>query len=137
VKYTWLGDTDLNGQIDFDDYTFLDFGFNTGGSDWFHGDFDYNGQVDFDDYIWIDLGFNTQNGTLRRALAYLSGEDRNVSSMDDAALLKVVEHSARFGAGYASHFLAAAPEPSVAAVVMILLAPGLSATRFGTRRAGS
>jgi len=31
---------------------------------WNNGDFDGNGVIDFDDYVYIDLGFNTQSGTL-------------------------------------------------------------------------
>ena len=68
IKYTYYGDTDLNGVINFDDYARVDSGFNNHGSDWFHGDFDYNGHVDFDDYALIDLAFNTQSGALRSAV---------------------------------------------------------------------
>ena len=64
IRYTYYGDTDLNGVINFDDYARVDSGFNNHGTDWFHGDFDYNGHVDFDDYALIDLAFNTQGGVL-------------------------------------------------------------------------
>jgi len=60
VKYTYNGDTDLNGKVDFDDYSRTDNGFNNHRTGWFNGDFDYNGAVDFDDYSLIDLAFNTQ-----------------------------------------------------------------------------
>ena len=60
VKYTYNGDTDLNGKIDFDDYSRTDNGFNNNRTGWFNGDFDYNGVVDFDDYSLIDQAFNTQ-----------------------------------------------------------------------------
>jgi hypothetical protein len=66
VKFTWYGDADLNGVVNFDDYSRTDAGFNSGGSTWFQGDFDYNGVVNFDDYSLIDLAFNTQSGSLRR-----------------------------------------------------------------------
>jgi len=64
VKYTWYGDTDLNGVVDFDDYSRTDSGFNLGRTGWLNGDFDGNGVVDFDDYSLIDLAFNTQSGVL-------------------------------------------------------------------------
>ena len=64
VKYTYYGDTDLNGQVNFDDYARIDNGFNNGGNEWFEGDFDYNGVVNFDDYSLIDQAFNTQTGVL-------------------------------------------------------------------------
>jgi hypothetical protein len=65
VKYTYYGDTDFNGIVNFDDYARIDAGFNNGGDTWFEGDFDLNGVVNFDDYALIDLAFNTQTGTLR------------------------------------------------------------------------
>src|SRR4029078_579080 len=76
VKYTYYGDTDLNGRVNFDDYVRIDNGFNNHLSGWMNGDFDGNGQINFDDYVLIDLAFNTQSGTLNRALAFLDGSDR-------------------------------------------------------------
>ena len=66
LKYTWYGDTDFNGRVNFDDYVRTDNGFNNHRSGWINGDFDENGQVNFDDYVLIDLAFNTQAGTLGR-----------------------------------------------------------------------
>ncbi|CAN5710788.1 hypothetical protein BH09PLA1_BH09PLA1_03220 [soil metagenome] len=68
VRYTYFGDTDFNGVVNFDDYARTDNGFNNSGNDWFHGDFDYNGVVNFDDYALIDLAFNTQSGLLRTSV---------------------------------------------------------------------
>jgi hypothetical protein len=64
AKYTWYGDADFNGRVNFDDYVHIDSGFNNHRSGWTNGDFDGNGQVNFDDYVLIDLAFNTQSGTL-------------------------------------------------------------------------
>jgi hypothetical protein len=64
VKYTYYGDTDFNGKVNFDDYVRTDNGFNNHLTGWLNGDFDGNGQVNFDDYVLIDLAFNTQSGTL-------------------------------------------------------------------------
>jgi hypothetical protein len=64
VKYTYYGDTDFNGKVNFDDYVRTDSGFNNHKTGWMNGDFDGNGQVNFDDYVLIDLAFNTQSGVL-------------------------------------------------------------------------
>ena len=73
--YTMCGDADLNGVVNFNNYSQIDDGFNTGGSDWSHGDFDYNETINFDDYALINLAFNGQsspgrpgNGQTRGAL---------------------------------------------------------------------
>jgi hypothetical protein len=64
IKYTYYGDADFNGKVNFDDYVRTDNGFNNHSSQWKDGDFDGNGQVNFDDYVLIDLAFNTQSGML-------------------------------------------------------------------------
>ncbi|MBC8107572.1 MAG: hypothetical protein H7Z14_13355, partial [Anaerolineae bacterium] len=73
VKYTYYGDVDFNGIVDFDDYSRVDAGFNGNKTGWFNGDVDGNGVVDFDDYSLIDQAFNTQSGVLRGAGAELPG----------------------------------------------------------------
>jgi hypothetical protein len=133
VKYTWYGDTDFNGKVNFDDYVRTDNGFNNHLSGWFNGDFDYNGQINFDDYVLIDLAFNTQSGTLGRALRFIEGSDRSAIGMSDPALRKVQEHLAQFGNDYAEHFLAAVPEP-VGAMVMVSGAIGALCRRLRRRR---
>ncbi len=117
VKYTWNGDADFSGHVDFDDYFRIDTGFNsqTGPSpliNWFTGDFNYDDRIDFDDYALIDNAFNAQSGTLARALAYLDGSDRSGDSMGAPSLKLVQGHLAQFGVVYAQSFLAAVPEPS-------------------------
>jgi len=131
VKYTWYGDSDLNGKVNFDDYVRIDQGFNNHLSGWLNGDFDYSGQVNFDDYVLIDLAFNTQSGTLGRALKLLDDSDRIDAS--DPALREVQQHMSSFGRDYANHFIAAVPEPSATvplAGAMLLLLPS-----WRTRRA--
>jgi hypothetical protein len=71
VKYTYYGDTDLNGSVTFSDYSRLDSTFQTQTKpgtviDWFHGDFNYDGVIGFSDYSLIDNAFQTQSGTLGR-----------------------------------------------------------------------
>ena len=67
IKYTYYGDADFNGIVNFDDYSRTDNGFTNHRSGWLNGDFDDNGVVNFDDYSLIDLAFNTQGPTLRPA----------------------------------------------------------------------
>jgi plastocyanin len=129
VKFTYYGDTDFNGIINFDDYSRTDAGFNGGGADWFHGDFDYNGLVNFDDYSLIDLAFNSQSGTLIRAVEFLDGSNPTAAGMNDPALRKVMDHFAQFGEPYAQAFLSAVPEPSL----LLAGVPALIAT-FARRR---
>jgi hypothetical protein len=112
AKYTWYGDTDFNGRVNFDDYVRTDNGFNNHLTGWVNGDFDLNGTVNFDDYVLIDLAFNTQSGTLGRALSFLDGSDRSTSGMNGSALRRVMDDYGQFGSDYANHFMAAVPEPA-------------------------
>jgi hypothetical protein len=114
IEYTYYGDSDLNGKVNFDDYVRIDNGFNNHLTGWFNGDFNYDGKVNFDDYVLIDLAFNTQSGTLGRALSFLDGSARSADAMDDAALRAVQQHFDQFGDSYAQHFAAAVPEPASA-----------------------
>jgi hypothetical protein len=127
VKYTWNGDTNLNGIVNFDDYVRVDVGFNTGLSGWLNGDFNYSGSVNFDDYVLIDVAFNVQSGTLGRAIDYLSGDDRSSKGLDDPSVQTVIAHFAQFGDAYAAHFLQAVPEPIT--VGSIALGLGAAARR--------
>jgi autotransporter-associated beta strand protein len=133
VKYTWYGDTDFNGRVNFDDYVRTDNGFNNHLSGWLNGDFDGNGAVNFDDYVLIDLAFNTQSGTLGRALAFLDGSDTSLSGMNDPALRKVRDHLAEFGSDYGSHLLAAVPEPATMSILMVAPLAALSRRRRNGR----
>ncbi len=74
VKYTYYGDADYNGVVNFDDYSRTDAGFNQGKSGWINGDFDLNGVVNFDDYSLIDLAFNTQGAALRPGVLAAPGK---------------------------------------------------------------
>ena len=130
IKYTYYGDTDFNGMVNFDDYAHLDQGFNNQLAGWINGDSDFSGAIDFDDYALIDLAFNKQNGTLRRAMTYLAGGDRSENGMDASALGMVQDHFQRFGNAYANSFLNAIPEPNTALVAI----SGLAASARRRRR---
>ncbi len=66
VKYTWFGDSNLDGVVDGSDYALIDTGFTSGGAlgGWVFGDYDYSGTVDGSDYALIDTGFISQTGAL-------------------------------------------------------------------------
>ena len=64
VKYTYYGDADFNGKVNFDDYVRTDAGFGNRRTGWTNGDFDGNGAVNFDDYVLIDAAFGTQTAVL-------------------------------------------------------------------------
>ncbi|CAN5476987.1 hypothetical protein BH09PLA1_BH09PLA1_11010 [soil metagenome] len=122
VRYTYYGDTDFNGIVNFDDYSRIDAGFNNGSTGWLNGDLDFNNVVNFDDYALVDLAFNAQSGTIARAAAFLDGSNPGVQGMNTPALQKVMAHFEEFGAPYAAGFLNAVPEPS-ALVGFLALAP--------------
>ncbi len=80
VKYTYYGDTDLNGYIDGTDYCRIDNAYlgnqthpgkYTG---WYNGDFNYDGVVDGSDYTLIDNAFNTQGASLAAEIASPTAE---------------------------------------------------------------
>jgi hypothetical protein len=64
VKYTYYGDTDLDGKVDGTDYSRIDNGSLTHVTGWFNGDFNYDGTIDGSDYTLIDNSFNTQGASL-------------------------------------------------------------------------
>jgi len=132
------GDTDLNGQIDFDDYSRTDVGFNTQPGGWENGDFNGDGTIDFDDYSLIDVSFNTQGGggMLMRAMRWLSGEDHSERGMNSPPLQMVEQHFNEFGESYAQAFIAAVPEPATIALILPSTA-SLLLRRSNRRRAGA
>ena len=65
IKYTYFGDADFNGVVNFDDYARIDGGFSNARTGWLNGDFNGDGIVNFDDYALIDQAFNTQAAALR------------------------------------------------------------------------
>ena len=117
IKYTWNGDANLDGVVSFDDYVKIDTGFNAHLTGWINGDFNYSGSVGFDDYVLIDIAFNQQNGTLSRAVDWISGDDRSRSGRAVTGVQSVIDHFETFGAEYGRQFLAAVPEPSALALM--------------------
>jgi fibronectin-binding autotransporter adhesin len=80
VKYTYYGDTNLDGKVDGTDYSRIDNsyeqenwvnGVETGSqvTGWYNGDFNYDGNVDGSDYTLIDNAFNSQGASLASLIA--------------------------------------------------------------------
>ncbi len=61
VMCTYVGDADLNGRIDADDYFSIDKGYASHSSGYVNGDFNYDGRVDGDDYFIIDSNYVRQS----------------------------------------------------------------------------
>ena len=60
VMYTYVGDANLSGHVDGDDFARIDTGFAGNLKGYFNGDFNYSGRVDADDYWLIDLAYLKQ-----------------------------------------------------------------------------
>jgi hypothetical protein len=64
VKYTYGGDTNLDGVITGDDYFQIDSAFPQNLHGWSNGDFNYDGVINGDDYFLIDSNFPAQGSPL-------------------------------------------------------------------------
>jgi autotransporter-associated beta strand protein len=76
LKYTWYGDTDLNGKVDGTDYSRVDYAYaynlanpNSPLTGWFNGDFNYDGVIDGSDYTLMDNAFNQQGAAISAQVA--------------------------------------------------------------------
>jgi hypothetical protein len=64
VKYTYIGDANLDGKVDGSDYNRIDNGYLNHLTGWYNGDFNYDGTINGSDYTLIDNAFNTQGASL-------------------------------------------------------------------------
>jgi hypothetical protein len=64
VKYTWSGDTNLDGVVNADDYFLIDGGFISQDPGYRNGDLNYDGVVNADDYFLVDIAFIGQSAPL-------------------------------------------------------------------------
>jgi hypothetical protein len=69
IKYTYFGDSDLDGAVTTNDYFQIDNGFLNSRTGWINGDFDYDGAVTTIDYFAIDNAFLNQGAPLVPAAA--------------------------------------------------------------------
>ncbi len=63
-EYTYNGDTDLDGKIDYIDYFNVDAGYRRGPGGYHNGDINYDGLINADDYYLIDAAFMGQTVVL-------------------------------------------------------------------------
>jgi hypothetical protein len=109
TKLTYLGDANLDGRVNADDFALIDRGFATGGQVWWLGDFNYDHAVTSADYLLIDRVFAQQGGTL---------------SPEFFAM-----REAEFGPAYTAALVTSVPEP----VTLVATAPLLLLYRRGRR----
>ena len=84
VRYTYMGDADLSGDVTGTDYSLIDNGFAFDLSGWLNGNFDYSGEIDSTDYALIDNAFAFQTGPLvLTATAEPAGEADRERVVDD------------------------------------------------------
>jgi hypothetical protein len=80
VKFTYYGDTNLDGVVNSSDYTRIDAAYLADQSSsnsltgWFNGDFNYDGVINGSDYTLIDNAFNMQGAQLTVELAHVTTE---------------------------------------------------------------
>jgi fibronectin-binding autotransporter adhesin len=73
VMYTYGGDANLDGKINVDDYTRIDFNVPLGSSGWYNGDFNYDGKINVDDYTIIDFNVGIQGAQFPTGAGGLGG----------------------------------------------------------------
>ncbi len=67
VRETYVGDSNLDGQVNSVDYTAIDYGYLSHLTGWVNGDFNGDGVINGSDYTLIDNAFNTQGTQLSPA----------------------------------------------------------------------
>ncbi len=102
VKYTYIGDSNLNGVVSFDDYIGMDNAFfglipNLG---WATGDINFDNLINFDDYSAVDQAFFFQGPSLGNETA-IPGPFFQAASGSDIAVVEVPEAASAILAGLA------------------------------------
>ena len=67
VKFTWAGDLNLDGFIDFQDLSVFNTNYDNGASSgryWFEGDINYDGFIDFQDLSVFNTNYDPNKGSL-------------------------------------------------------------------------
>jgi fibronectin-binding autotransporter adhesin len=90
LKYTYVGDANLDGMVDGSDYSLIDNGYLNHLTGWYNGDFNYDGVVDGSDYTLIDNAFNSQGAQLDAIVvspnAFATAEIAGASSVPEPAV---------------------------------------------------
>jgi unsaturated chondroitin disaccharide hydrolase len=63
IKFTVIGDANLDGKVDGSDYGWIDSGVLAHATGWSNGDFNYDSIVNASDYTLIDNAYNMQRGS--------------------------------------------------------------------------
>jgi hypothetical protein len=84
AKYTYYGDTNLDGQVTISDYSLIDNGYLSHLTGWYNGDFNYDGIVNGSDYTLIDNAFNQQGAQLTALIADPTSQIAGVASSTSA-----------------------------------------------------
>ena len=67
VKFTWVGDLNLDGFVDFQDLSVFNTNYDNGASGgryWFEGDFNYDGFIDFQDLSLFNTNYDPNKPSL-------------------------------------------------------------------------
>jgi beta-glucanase (GH16 family) len=64
AKYTYYGDSNLDGKVDGSDYSRIDSGVLNHLTGWSNGDLNYDGLINGSDYTLMDNAYNTQGASL-------------------------------------------------------------------------
>jgi len=131
VAYTWAGDLNLDGVVDFNDYNIIDNTFlagapPAGGYRWNVGDVNYDGTVDFNDYNVMDNVFLAHGGETLASSAGPEAADAAPTNEILAAPGTVLDDpSMSVGTGVV-------PEPAT----VLLVAAGAAGAWASRRRSG-
>lgn len=112
TRIALVGDANLDGVINADDFALVDHGRQMHLTDWIHGDFDYSGTVDMADCWLLDRNFLLQSTTTEAITSAM-----------------LAEREAEFGSAYVGSLMASVPEPAGAWIVL-----AMAATSAGRRR---
>jgi hypothetical protein len=100
VKYTYYGDTNLDGQVNSADYAVVDNGYLNHLTGWSNGDSNYDNVINGSDYTLIDNAFNTQGATISSIIASpgaaIAAEIAPVSAVPEPASLGIVSLGALY-----------------------------------------
>ena len=114
ARYTYYGDTNLDGVVNAADYSRLDAGFVQHLTGWQNGDFNYDGVVDGSDYTLVDNSFNQQTGGVAAPAVAGGGP---------------VGHPDSTGGGVSGSTTAAVPEPATLGLLAVAVAGVLGGGR--------
>ena len=85
IKYTYIGDANLDGKIDGSDYSRIDNGYLNNLTGWYNGDFNYDGIVNGSDYTLMDNAFNSQGAVLADVIAAPTAQIAGGNSVPEPA----------------------------------------------------